>query len=73
MGDAVIRDDEGDLAFVPDEYMGEDAAEVKRGLRRVFRKLVEQPFETLLLAHGAPLVGNGRSALEAFARGKGGA
>ena len=73
MGDAVIRDEASALAFVPDEYMGEDAAEVKRGLRRVFRKLVEQPFETLLLAHGEPMVGNGRSALEAFARGKGGA
>jgi hypothetical protein len=33
MGDAVIRGEDGGLAFVPDEFMGDDADAVKRGLR----------------------------------------
>ncbi|HEY7530627.1 MAG TPA: hypothetical protein VIC56_08135 [Gemmatimonadota bacterium] len=68
MGDAVIRGEDGELRFVPDEYM-DDADAVKRGLRQAFRRLGELRFDTLLLAHGEPLAGNGREALRAFARG----
>jgi hypothetical protein len=68
MGDAVIRGEDGGLGFVPDEYIGDDPEAVKEGLRKAFRRLVEKPFDTLLLAHGEPLVRNGRAALEAFAR-----
>jgi hypothetical protein len=66
-GDAVIRDDDGSLAFVPDQYMGEKPAAIKRGLKAAFRRLAEEPFRHLLLAHGDPIVGDGKSALKRFA------
>jgi hypothetical protein len=67
LGDAVIRNEHGALDFVPDQYMGDDPASVKRGLKAAFRRLVEEPFKHLLLAHGEPVVGDGRSALKRFA------
>ncbi len=66
-GDALIRGEGGALEFVPDQYMGDDPEDVKRGLKAVFRLLAEQPFKHLLMAHGAPIVGDGRSALKRFA------
>ncbi|HEY7460372.1 MAG TPA: hypothetical protein VIC59_00675 [Gemmatimonadota bacterium] len=67
LGDAVIRNEEGALDFVPDQYIGDDPEGVKRGLKAVFRRLVEEPFKHLLLAHGEPVLGDGRSALKRFA------
>jgi hypothetical protein len=57
----------GPLAFVPDELM--DAPErTKEGLRSAYRRLcAELEFDHLLLAHGDPLVGDGREMLRAFA------
>jgi hypothetical protein len=69
LGDSVIRTQSGALGFVPDRYMGEDPEAVKRGLTRVLGRLAKRPFAHLLLAHGAPLVGKGRSALARFAAG----
>lgn len=66
MGDAVIRDEDGALAFVPEEYMGEKPKAIKRGLKAAFRRLAEEPFRHLLLAHGEPVVSDGRSALKRF-------
>ncbi len=65
--DGLIRLRDGSLGFVPDHLMGEDPAAVKQGVREAVRGLLAQRFDTLLFAHGAPLVGGGRSALEAFA------
>ena len=56
------------LGFVPDNLMGDDAEEVKRGLRAAFERLLERPFEHLLFAHGEPVIGEGRRALERFLR-----
>ena len=56
----------GPLAFVPDRFM-DDPERTKEGLRGSYRRLAELDFEHLLLAHGDPIVGNGREALRAFA------
>ncbi len=56
----------GPLLFVPDKYM-DVPAETKAGLRDSYRGLLELDFEHLLLAHGDPFIGDGHSALSAFA------
>jgi hypothetical protein len=75
VADCVVRIGEegrGDapLAFVPDTLLSDDAAEVesvKRGLREAYRRLCDLEWNTLLLAHGLPLVGDGKEKLRAFA------
>jgi hypothetical protein len=53
----------GPLGFVPDSLM-DDPEETKRGLLDACsRLLAEQDFEHLLLAHGGPVVGDGRELL----------
>lgn len=67
LADGVIRDDDGPLRFVQDDFMGDDPGGVKRGLRAAYRRLCEQrEFDTLLLAHGSPWVGGAREALRRF-------
>jgi hypothetical protein len=62
--DAIIR--YGKLGFVPDRYMdGPDA--VKAGVREAAHRLLDHRFDTLLFAHGEPLVGGGKDALREFA------
>ena len=58
---------DGPLGFVPDRLLGDDPVGVKRGLLAAFRALVPLSPEHLLLAHGLPVVGDGRRALERFA------
>jgi hypothetical protein len=60
---------DGPLTFVPDELIADDPGQVpavKRGLRDAYRRLCELEWETLLLAHGLPLVNDGREALREF-------
>lgn len=64
--DGLIRSADGSLTFVPDFLLGEDPEEVKRGLRRSLRRLLDQSFDNLLFAHGTPLIGGGKEALDAF-------
>jgi hypothetical protein len=64
--DGLTRPGGGTLAFVPDFLMGEDPKAVKNGLVTVFRNLLGLSFDSLLFAHGDPLVGGGRRALEEF-------
>jgi hypothetical protein len=67
--DGLFRGDRGrqPLGFVPDEYMGDDPAAVKEGLVASYRRLAhELVFDHLLLAHGHPIIGDGREALHAF-------
>ena len=66
LGNAVIREN-AHLEFVPDSLMGDDPAEVKRGLKAAFSALLEQRFEHLLLAHGRPFVKGGKPALRRVA------
>jgi hypothetical protein len=64
--DGLVRPGGGRLGFVPDFLMGDDPVAVKEGLRRAFRALLDREFDALLFAHGTPLVGGGRRALEEF-------
>lgn len=67
--DGVVRiPDDGDLGFVPDDLIGDDPEGVKEGLRAAYRELARLDFRHLLLAHGNPVVGDGREQLARFAR-----
>lgn len=57
---------DGLLGFVPDHLM-DDPEQTKEQLRAAYRRLLELDFESLLLAHGQPVVGTGKGALRAFA------
>jgi hypothetical protein len=62
----VIRSSAGDeLAFVPDWLMDEPE-DTKRGLREAYERLLELDFDVLLLAHGQPVVSDGKQALRKF-------
>jgi hypothetical protein len=41
--------------------------QTKAGLREAYRRLLELDFDLLLLTHGDPVVGGGKTALRAFA------
>jgi hypothetical protein len=66
LADGVVRDDEGTVDFVPDQLIGDDPEPVKAGLLTAFERLLELDFEHLLLAHGEPVIGDGRIVLEDF-------
>ena len=61
------RPDRKVLGFVPDELM-DDPKQTKAGLRDAYRRLLDLDFDTLLLAHGEPVVSSGKKALRTFAR-----
>jgi len=72
VADGVIRDGNGPLSFVPDEFLVDvpsQAQRVKRGLKAAHRRLAEEEFEHLLMAHGNPWLHDGRAALRAWAKG----
>ena len=60
---------EGKLGFVPDFLLGDDAQDVKARLREGLSALLDLEFDTLLLAHGEPVVGGGKDALRRFLAG----
>lgn len=66
--DAVVRGGphraEGPLGFVPDSLM-DDPEATKRGILRSCQRLLgELEFDSVLLAHGGPVVGDGRELLQ---------
>jgi hypothetical protein len=64
---AVVIAYEG-LGFFPDDLLGDDPEAEKQRLREGFARLVaEVDFDHLLLAHGTPVIGDGRELLRAFA------
>jgi hypothetical protein len=65
--DCVIRGRHGELGFVSDPLLGDDPVAIKEGLRAAFRRLCEEEFDALLLAHGKPIASGGRAALRTFA------
>ncbi|MFI5323578.1 MAG: hypothetical protein ACHQ6U_08630 [Thermodesulfobacteriota bacterium] len=69
IGDAIIRED-GDLGFVPDYLMGDDPVGVKWDLRKVFTSHLKRDFDTMLFAHGEPLVGGAKKELLRFLKGR---
>ncbi|MEA2410957.1 MAG: hypothetical protein QOC77_1518 [Thermoleophilaceae bacterium] len=68
-GDGLVRPPGGPLGFVPDGLIGDDPESVKAALYDAYRGLLERDFDTLLFAHGEPLVGGGFSALKEFVAG----
>ncbi len=76
IGDAVIRyeetaDDSRGIGFVPDFLMGDDPEGVKKGMVENLRGHLDRSFDTLVMAHGAPIATGGKSALKAFLDGTG--
>lgn len=77
IADGVVRIGEeargdGPLCFVPDSLLADDPAQVEsveRGLRDAYRRLCDLEWDTLLLAHGLPRVGDGKETLRAFTAG----
>ena len=68
LADSLIRDDDGgDLSFVPDYLMGDDPEGVKDGLTSALRALLDRDFDTLLMAHGAPIASGAKDVLARFA------
>lgn len=63
--DSLIHYDE--VGFVSDKLIGDDPELVKHRIRERAAALLEQDFEHLLFAHGDPLLGSGREALQALA------
>jgi len=68
LADGIVRGGEagggGPLGFVPDSLM-DDPPETKRGLLASCERLLsELDFDSLLLAHGGPVIGDGRALLE---------
>jgi hypothetical protein len=55
----------GVVRFVSDNLM-DDPPETKRGLAASFERLLDVDFDTLLFAHGEPIVGGGKQALRDF-------
>jgi hypothetical protein len=68
VADGVIRDGDGPLEAVPDSLMGDDPEADRRGLAQAFTRLCDElDFDHLLLAHGLPVIGNGREQLRQYA------
>ncbi len=57
---------DGPLEFVPDYLMGDDPEGVRAGLCEAYARLLSLNFKHLLLAHGLPVVGDGKEQLRAF-------
>jgi hypothetical protein len=60
------RDRPPRLRFVSDRLLGDDPEAVKAGLRSAYSRLLDLPFERLLLAHGEPVVRDAKGALKTF-------
>jgi hypothetical protein len=64
--DGLTRPGGGSIAFVPDFLMGDDPKAVKADLLDSFQRLLELRFDSLLFAHGDPLVDGGKQAVRSF-------
>jgi hypothetical protein len=60
-----IRHYGGEMGFFADWLLGDDPEGVKAGLRESYRRLLDLDldFDSLLFAHGDPIVGGGKKAL----------
>jgi hypothetical protein len=65
VADAVVRY-EGGLGFVPEQYLGEDPESIRTAIREAYARLLGEPFDSLLVAHGEPQIGGGKEALRRF-------
>jgi hypothetical protein len=69
IGDAFINYD--GLGFVPDNLIGENPEDVKRGMVENLRSHLGRDFDAIVMAHGAPIVSGGKKALVEFLDGTG--
>jgi hypothetical protein len=67
--DGLTRPRGGGLTFVPGFLMGDDPSAVRAGLRESLRGLLDLDFDSLLFAHGEPLIGGGKAAMREFVAG----
>ncbi|MEE9125655.1 MAG: hypothetical protein V3U11_00800, partial [Planctomycetota bacterium] len=65
LADGVVREADGPLSFVPDQFMDEPE-NTKVALKQSYRHLLDRDFDHLLLAHGDPWIEGGKAALRAF-------
>jgi hypothetical protein len=65
-GDGVTRNDDGALAFMPDELLGDNPAQVRAGLSRNLRRMFDEDFNALAFAHAEPVLDGGRAMLGDF-------
>jgi hypothetical protein len=67
VADGVVRGGpDSALDFVPDAYM-DDPPATKRALASAYARMLDElEFDHLLLAHGMPVIGDGRAQLEEF-------
>ena len=56
----------GEIGFVPDRYIGDDPPAIHAAIRAAYRELIDEPFDSILFAHGDPIVGGGKHALRRF-------
>ena len=69
--DGLIRPGGGPPRFVPDFLIGDDPERVKRELASAFDRLLALEFDALLFAHGIPLLGGGKRALQELVAARG--
>lgn len=67
--DGLTRRQDGRLAFMPDKLLGEHPQEVRQGLSRNLRAMLDEDFDALLFAHAEPLISGGHEQLEIFLAG----
>ncbi|HEY3192775.1 MAG TPA: hypothetical protein VGJ61_08335 [Solirubrobacterales bacterium] len=63
-----IRHYDGKMDFFSDYLLGDDPEGVRAGLREAYAGLLDRDFDSLLFAHGDPIIGGGKRALGEFAR-----
>lgn len=64
VADAVVN--YGGLGFVPDKYIGDDPPAIHEAIRAACRDLLDEPFDSILFAHGDPVLGGAKDALRRF-------
>jgi len=62
-----IRHYDSEMDFFSDSLLGGDPEGVKAGLRESYAGILDRDFDSLLFAHGDPIVGVGKDALRRFA------
>ena len=64
-GDSLLGDGSGGVAICPDDWLDDDfvAGHDPAALRAALRRLLDLPFERLLVSHGAPVLAGGHAAL----------
>ena len=69
LGDALIN--YGGIGFVPDHLIGDDPEGVKARTYDALERVLDEPFDALLFAHGAPIASGAKDALATFVAARG--